>query len=103
MKLDHKELILKSLKRQTFSIVTATSASTTLANNGSAWVTVKPTLTGGQKIVAPVGYYQNGLANVYLYSYRPTADRDGATVALYNQSGTSKTGTVSIDFLIVEE
>ena len=91
-----------SAKGQTFSVVSKTSASLSIANNGSEWVTVKPTLTGNQKIIGIAGWYLNGLANTFLYSFRLTNDKDGATAAIYNTTGASKTGTLTVDFLVAE-
>ena len=88
--------------KPTYSWVTKTSPSTSFAANTGTWLTIKPTLTGNQKILALAGWYLTGIASTYLYNYRLTADKDGAQIAIYNPTNAAKTGTVTVDFLVVE-
>lgn len=87
---------------QMFGIVSGTSESQSFPANTGTWVTVRPTLTANQKIVGITGWYLNGVASTYLYNCRLSADRTYANVALYNTTTTARTGTVTIDFLVVE-
>ena len=88
--------------KPTYSWVTKTSPSTNFPANTGTWLTITPTLTGNQKILALAGWYLTGIATTYLYNYRLTADKDGAQIAIYNPTNAAKTGTVTVDFLVVE-
>ena len=87
---------------QMFGIVSGTSESQSFPANTGTWVTVRPTLTANQKIVGIAGWYLNGVANTYMYNCRLSTDRTYASVALYNTTTTARTGTITIDFLVVE-
>ena len=86
--------------KQTFSIVSKTSASTTFPANSGKWLSIFPTLTGNQRIIGLTGWYLSGIGNLNIYNFR--IDGNHAAVALNNPTNSAATGTVTVDFLVVE-
>ena len=98
MKLDLKELIAKVVKRLNFSIVEVSSASTSVAGNGTAWISV----TAPPNAVAMVGWYVNGSGlyfNVYCAS--TTIPFGNGNFAVRNLSTSTLTTTILAQFLVV--
>ena len=97
--LDVKKLLTKLCKRVNFRVVQVqASSATTIAANGTAWITVPLPPSG--TAIAVVGYYlMNGTTCI---PYNISLSSSGASFAVKNMHTSSMTVTITANYLVVD-
>ena len=94
-----KKLLYKLVGHTNYRIVNVeNTTSTTIAANGTEWVTVPKPSSG--KPISIVGWYVNGTTGVFPYSVNLTSS--GAQFALRNTANASATFTLNARYLVVD-